>query len=158
LCNLELESKLAYLHKHILIVNFFEQLHFLNPCPPTKDSFFLPLHFHLFLHFLLLRCLKKISLHKINWFLVYNTFSLPNLVPSSQNSSSLMSVITAIIDFGDIFVLSISGIFILTFLFQHFVLDTSTTRGTAVAQWLRYCATNHKVTGSIPDGVFGIFH
>jgi hypothetical protein len=26
-------------------------------------------------------------------------------------------------------------------------------RGTAVAQWLRYCATNRKVTGSIPDGV-----
>jgi hypothetical protein len=24
--------------------------------------------------------------------------------------------------------------------------------GTAVAQWLRYCATNRKVTGSIPDG------
>jgi hypothetical protein len=27
-----------------------------------------------------------------------------------------------------------------------------------VAQWLRYCATNWKVAGSIPDGVFGIFH
>jgi hypothetical protein len=31
-------------------------------------------------------------------------------------------------------------------------------RGTAVAQWLRYCATNRKVAGSIPDGVIGIFH
>ena len=30
--------------------------------------------------------------------------------------------------------------------------------GTAVAQWLRCCATNRKVTGSIPDGVNGIFH
>jgi hypothetical protein len=30
--------------------------------------------------------------------------------------------------------------------------------GTAVAQWLRYCATNRKVAGSIPDGVIGIFH
>jgi hypothetical protein len=30
--------------------------------------------------------------------------------------------------------------------------------GTAVAQWLRCCATNRKVTGSIPDGVTGIFH
>jgi hypothetical protein len=29
---------------------------------------------------------------------------------------------------------------------------------TAVAQWLRYCATNQKVAGSIPDGVNGIFH
>ena len=30
--------------------------------------------------------------------------------------------------------------------------------GTAVAQWLRCCATNPKVAVSIPDGVFGIFH
>jgi hypothetical protein len=28
--------------------------------------------------------------------------------------------------------------------------------GTTVAQWLRYCATNRKVAGSIPDGVTGI--
>ena len=31
-------------------------------------------------------------------------------------------------------------------------------RGTAVAQWLRCCATNRNVAGSIPDGVIGIFH
>ena len=30
--------------------------------------------------------------------------------------------------------------------------------GTAVAQWLRCCATNRKVAGPIPDGVIGIFH
>jgi hypothetical protein len=30
--------------------------------------------------------------------------------------------------------------------------------GTAVAQRLRYCATNRKVAGSIPDGVIAIFH
>jgi len=30
--------------------------------------------------------------------------------------------------------------------------------GVAVAQWLRYCATNRKVAGSIPAGVIGIFH
>jgi len=30
--------------------------------------------------------------------------------------------------------------------------------GTAVAQWLRCCATNRKVAGSISDGVAGIFH
>jgi hypothetical protein len=29
--------------------------------------------------------------------------------------------------------------------------------GTAVAQWLRYCATNQKVAGSIPDGVMAFF-
>jgi hypothetical protein len=34
---------------------------------------------------------------------------------------------------------------------------TSSLSGTAVAQWLRYCATNHKVAGSIPDGVMEFF-
>jgi hypothetical protein len=29
---------------------------------------------------------------------------------------------------------------------------------TAVPQWLRCCATNLKVAGSIPVGVTGIFH
>jgi len=31
-------------------------------------------------------------------------------------------------------------------------------QATAVAQWLRCCATNRKVAESIPDGVIGIFH
>ena len=35
---------------------------------------------------------------------------------------------------------------------------TKEIRGTAVAQWLRCCATNRKAAGSIPDGVIGIFH
>ena len=30
-------------------------------------------------------------------------------------------------------------------------------RGTAVAQWLRCCATNRKVAGSTPSGVSGFF-
>jgi len=29
--------------------------------------------------------------------------------------------------------------------------------GTAVTQWLKCCATNRKVAGSIPDGVIGMF-
>jgi len=29
--------------------------------------------------------------------------------------------------------------------------------GTAVAQWIRCCATNRKVAGSIPDDIIGIF-
>jgi hypothetical protein len=32
------------------------------------------------------------------------------------------------------------------------------SRGTAVEQWVRRCAANRKVAGSIPDGVIGIFH
>jgi len=30
--------------------------------------------------------------------------------------------------------------------------------GTVVAQWLRCCATNQKVAGSIPASVIGVFH
>jgi hypothetical protein len=37
-------------------------------------------------------------------------------------------------------------------------LSNITEGGTAVAEWLRYCATNREVAGSIPDGVIGIFH
>jgi hypothetical protein len=44
-------------------------------------------------------------------------------------------------------------------LFSHtFHIPLSPYLGTAVAQWLRCCATHRKVTGSIPDGVIGIFH
>ena len=32
------------------------------------------------------------------------------------------------------------------------------SESTAVAQWLRCCARNRKVAGSIPSGVTGIFH
>jgi hypothetical protein len=31
------------------------------------------------------------------------------------------------------------------------------SRGHMLAQWLRHCATNCKIAGSIPDGVIGIF-
>ena len=34
---------------------------------------------------------------------------------------------------------------------------TTLSKGTAVAQWLRCCATNQKVAGSIPAGVSGFF-
>ena len=30
--------------------------------------------------------------------------------------------------------------------------------GTTIAQWLKCCATNRRVAGSIPAGVIGIFH
>ena len=36
--------------------------------------------------------------------------------------------------------------------------DTASAVGTAVLQWLRCCATNRNVAGSIPAGVIGIFH
>ena len=48
---------------------------------------------------------------------------------------------------------------------MHFLIFTDVIRlfnlllggGTAVAQWLRCCATNWKVAGSIPGGVSGFF-
>jgi len=38
------------------------------------------------------------------------------------------------------------------------IFDIQEDTGTAVVQWLRYCATNRKVAGSIPAGVIGVFH
>ena len=38
-----------------------------------------------------------------------------------------------------------------------FLLLLQLCKGTAVAQWLRCCATNRKVAGSIPAGVSGFF-
>ena len=43
-------------------------------------------------------------------------------------------------------------------LVNAFTLGIQILLGSAVAQWLRCCATNRKVAGSIPDGVIGIFH
>ena len=55
-----------------------------------------------------------------------------------------------------------NGIALLFFIFlvhseAEFVLGLLSL-GIAVAQWLRCCATNQKVAGSIPAGVIGIFH
>ena len=36
-------------------------------------------------------------------------------------------------------------------------LEVDGRKGTAIAQWLRCCATNRKVAGSIPAGVSGFF-
>ena len=41
--------------------------------------------------------------------------------------------------------------------FNTFITFLYMFRGTAVAQWLRYCATIRKVAGSIPAGVSGFF-
>ena len=38
-----------------------------------------------------------------------------------------------------------------------YLLVSYSNRGTAVAQWLRCCATHRKVAGSIPAGVSGFF-
>ena len=43
-------------------------------------------------------------------------------------------------------------------MYGSFRVSTVSIMGTAMAQWLRCCATNRKVAGSIPDGVIGIFH
>jgi len=52
------------------------------------------------------------------------------------------------------------GIKMSTFLIGsiEILISIYTDWGTAIAQWLRCCATNQKVAGLIPDGVIGIFH
>jgi len=40
----------------------------------------------------------------------------------------------------------------------HIKLYLYAIKGTTVAQWLRCCATNQKIAGSILDGIIGIFH
>jgi hypothetical protein len=42
--------------------------------------------------------------------------------------------------------------------FSFIISATTIIWGHTVAHWLRYCATNRKVAGSIPDGVIEIFH
>jgi len=42
-------------------------------------------------------------------------------------------------------------------MFRNFWFSSILYMGTAVAQWLRCCATNRKVAGSIPAGVSGFF-
>ena len=46
----------------------------------------------------------------------------------------------------------------LIYLHTKFHIPTSSSPGTAMAQWLRCYATNRKVAGSIPAGVIVIFH
>jgi len=41
---------------------------------------------------------------------------------------------------------------------NSFTSYTDSSRGTAVAQWLKCCASNRKVSGSIPAGVSGLFN
>ena len=45
-----------------------------------------------------------------------------------------------------------------TFFQSLYLLMSCHLMGTPVAQWLRCCAINRKVAGSIPAGVIGIFH
>jgi hypothetical protein len=40
----------------------------------------------------------------------------------------------------------------------YYTFTSIVVRRHVVAQWLKHCATNRKVAGSIPDGVIGIFH
>ena len=45
----------------------------------------------------------------------------------------------------------------LSIIILYLLIMYSIITGTAVAQWLRCCATNRKVAGSIPDCVIGFF-
>jgi hypothetical protein len=63
--------------------------------------------------------------------------------------------------FYGIIMLVIENYYITQFRFcrGHFILlCVRETGGTWWRSWLRHCATNRKVVGSIPDGVIGSFH
>jgi hypothetical protein len=53
--------------------------------------------------------------------------------------------------------MSLSGIEPATFRFVEYTCNYQNRKGTAVVQRLRYCATNRKVAGSIPDGIIVMF-
>jgi hypothetical protein len=50
------------------------------------------------------------------------------------------------------------GTFLLLRKYMFLWLGTVCCGGTRWRSWLRRCATSWKVTGSVPDGVIGIFH
>jgi hypothetical protein len=52
---------------------------------------------------------------------------------------------------------SLSDSLFMSYSVQEYCLTLDRLSRKSVAQWLRHCATNRKVAGSIPDGV-GIFH
>jgi hypothetical protein len=68
---------------------------------------------------------------------------------SLASNKSHMCAVTTVVNY----VLFVRLIFIITI-----IQSTKHWMGHAVTQWLRYCATNRKVAGSIPDGVTGSFH
>jgi len=69
------------------------------------------------------------------------------------HSDNVLFIKPKYVDVGAIFICRDWRIYLLVFKVQH-----SPKLGTAAAQWLRCCATNRKVAGSIPAGVTGIFH
>jgi len=94
---------------------------------------------------------------KISWYHMSRTFSVQ---PSAYTFTTSPISITLFI--SDIFYQSQFLVLFLKVLVKktsdHNSLSSCGASGTAVAQWLRCCATNRKVAGSIPDGVIGIFH
>ena len=82
---------------------------------------------------LLLHCPKNISYY----------FIAKNLLHLNENKDACYS----------------AGKYVKLFLYRNlFIYLKYSYLGTAVAQWLRCCATNRKFAGSIPDVVIGIFH
>ena len=47
---------------------------------------------------------------------------------------------------------------LVVYIYRYFGETYHLDRATRWRSWLRHCATSRKVAGSIPDGVFGIFH
>jgi hypothetical protein len=69
-----------------------------------------------------------------------------NLCNPKQNTSAILAAFTLLHFWLCSMVLS-----------QKYCTVTLKKMWTAMAQWLRFCATNRQVAGSIPDGVNGLF-
>ena len=78
--------------------------------------------------------------------------------PNSRSCLVVWPIAAAFCSLSNPFVASVRSATVRLTAFFFFLINLPLRRGTAVAQWLRCCATNRKVAGSIPDGVIGIFH
>jgi len=92
-------------------------------------------------------------------------FSGQHIVPIFKGSSSPRKILEVILQLPTSFSSSSRHIYLpsiypsVTCIMRYFLrkMYQSSHRGTAVAQWLRPCATFRKVAGSIPAGVSGFF-
>ena len=85
LWHLELHSLFDFLHEQGLFRQDVLQLHLLYPWPPNSDAF-LAHSLNEILTDGTFAMLTVPSVHALNWFLAYNEFSIPSLVPILHKS------------------------------------------------------------------------
>jgi len=118
----------------------------------------------------LIRFLKESRRPPQEWWLVYGRFEdhtllapLPRCNSCSVYVRALGALLILLLPFGpgsfpSSFSYHPSPFFSPPFPIPYFCFTCFPYGGTRLRSWLRHCATNRKVEGSIPDGVIGIFH